>query len=117
MEVVAFQWMVVAEAVRAWAATVVAVQMMGMVMLMAVERAVEVALVQVLMAAVVVPLMVAESFDYDRVRVHDPFALASSKELARLRTADADDQHAIVDFAQQVNVLQQTHDVHPLSPS
>lgn len=62
-----------------------------------------------------VPLMVAVSFDHDRVR--DPFASASSKELVHPRKADADDRHAIVDFVQQVSVLQRIHVVHLLNPS
>lgn len=90
--------MVEAVAAMALAATVVAVRTTGMAMQMVVEREAEVALAQALRVAVVVPLMVAGSFDHDRVR--DPFALASSKELARPRKADADDRHATADFVQ-----------------
>lgn len=110
--VVAFQLMVEAGAAMALAATAVEERTMGMAMQMV--RAAEVAF-QALRVEVAVPLMGAESFDHDHV--HDPFALASSMELARPRKADADDRHAIVDFVRQANVLQQIHAVHPWSPS
>lgn len=93
----------------------VAVRTTGMAMQMVVVQAVEVALVQALRAAVVVPLMVVDAFAHGRVR--DPFALASSKELARPQKADADDLHAIVGFVQLVNALRLIHVVHPLNLS